>query len=494
LFIIVSGPVISAPVPFEAGSKWVICQGYNTREIDHVNSGNPEGRNNGLYALDFVVDLNGLGGTYGCLDVKETIGKKIIAPAAGKVKIQNWGVSSGICLRLDQSYEGRIKSIKFFHLSPNGNFIGANFDKSVVAGQVLGNLEPKNANNPVPHLHLAAFTNDGCDGAANTTPFGSFFDNINLDAEFSGGEPALYQHRKQKVVAPLVPISNLSSMGSVIDPQLGGDCKTGTPGCSYDVVRMQPAAVSSSSAFQVLSQAGLCQTVEISQGELRTLTGLYISVKQFDEEYPGIKGNTLSTIYKANSLPVRVQLPPNKFMVVKVTTPEPLTAGKPVDITAACVKGSFQQAPPGNQLINLANPTDGNAQIVMRDLLDDGSNWAGAASLIGYSGNVSTAASRNGFTKDKDDVVNVSTRKSTITLQAWRSHTTCLKVKLENARGQAGALVDLKYKIWNSKDWVEKKSQTLPLTVDLFGDGFWILQATVSDPSITKRILAQCLK
>lgn len=483
-------PVFSALLPFEAGSKFVICQGYNTSDIDHVETGGKFG-NYGTYGLDFVVDTGGkLLGKIGCSNVAETVGKKIIAPAAGKVRV----VPSGVCLRLDRPY-GLMKSINFYHVTADGALAGAKFDVSVTAGQALGVLEPAGAvTNPVPHLHLAAFTDASCSSRFNTTPFNDFFDGLNLDAGFVGAEPAILQHRGTKVVAPLVPVSNLSSTGSVVDPQLGGSCTTGTPGCYYDLVRLQPAIVSSSGAFQVLSQAGICQVLEISQDERKILTELYISVKRFDESYPGHKSASLSSIYKTKSLPVRIKLPPNKFMVVKVTTPGALAAGKAVDITAKCVNGSFQQAPPGDQLTDLASAAADRVEDIMQEPLDDGSYWGGAASLIGYSGNVSTAASRNGFTKDKDDIVKLSTRKSTITLQAWRSRSTCLRVRFDNATGKPGALADLNYKLWDSKEWIVSESQALPITVDLKGDGFWVFRLTVKNPTEVKRIFAQCLK
>lgn len=271
----------------------------------------------------------------------------------------------------------------------------------------------------------------------------------------------------------LIPMSVFDGSGSLVDPTRLGTCsRIGNFGCSRDVVRLHPHSLPSTGTFQILSQAGVCDYVRVEG-----LLSAYISVKRWNETYPG-NTDGLSTIYKAVSLPAHVKVPSNDWVLLTVTSTAPVPANQYRDVTLTCVQGTFSQLPPGNQISNIAPPvatraTDPSSLLVT---LESDFHWSGSGSLISISGNNSFSATIGGFGRDRDEAIKLNSKKSLLSFQAYSDGTICRSVRITDAAGSTGAVVETSTKVWTDSLWSQPISGQLPITVTIPGAGYWIIK------------------
>ena len=122
--------------PFDIGSTWYICQGYNG-PVTHQ----------GTYALDIT-------STPGC-DTNAPSGQNVRAPLAGTVAW--YGAAYGsLCINTQDS-----RSIALYHVNSS-----LAYGNTVTQGQVVGSIGAPNTtgNGGIPHLHLQMWANPGCSG------------------------------------------------------------------------------------------------------------------------------------------------------------------------------------------------------------------------------------------------------------------------------------------------------------------------------------------
>ena len=128
--------------PFDSGTTWTICQGYNG-PVTHMGSD--------ALALDF---------TSGNCDNGAT-GRIVRAPSTGQ--ISSYGSAYGsLCIN---TVDGR--SIALIHIDTT-----VSVGQVITAGQQVGTVAPPNTrgNGGIAHLHLQMWSTPGCYNA-NTIPF-----------------------------------------------------------------------------------------------------------------------------------------------------------------------------------------------------------------------------------------------------------------------------------------------------------------------------------
>jgi murein DD-endopeptidase MepM/ murein hydrolase activator NlpD len=142
-----SVPVSAAPstinAPFDTGSTWYVCQGYNG-PITHQ----------GVYALDIT-------SAPGC-DRNAPWGQNIRAPLDGTVAWYGSGAGS-LCIN---TTDGR--SIALYHINSSLRSL-----TKVTRGQIVGSLGAPGtvANGGIPHLHLEMWASPGCPNNFTRIPF-----------------------------------------------------------------------------------------------------------------------------------------------------------------------------------------------------------------------------------------------------------------------------------------------------------------------------------
>ena len=140
----VSAATKNIAAPFDIGTNWYICQGYNS---NGTHSGNSR----------LGLDLTG-----GPNCDSSASGRTVRAPFAGTV---SWitDASGSVCI---SSRDGR--SVMLTHINPS-TVRGA----TVSTGQAVGSIAAsgQKQNNGVAHLHFQAWSGSGCGGSANAVPF-----------------------------------------------------------------------------------------------------------------------------------------------------------------------------------------------------------------------------------------------------------------------------------------------------------------------------------
>ena len=477
-----SGSARGASLPFHGGDTWTVCQGYNTREIDHIDGVS------GLYALDFVTDSNAAIGTYGCNPAitGASGGKQIIAPTAGMIRHSADGHGEFICLRLDTPF-GRIQSINFGHLDPaRQGWTPSSFDTRVEAGEVLGTLRRTLRQGYGPaHLHMAAYAGPSCSG--ETVPFDDLFTGHNFPSLRDARQNlTVHQHYGVTVKPTLLPPSVVDGAGSLVDPAGAGRCGLyAGNGCSKDLVRLHPHGVPSTAVFQVLSQAGRCEYVNVSG-----LVSANIIVKRWSETYPGSEGDATSSVFFADRLPVSIPLPANKWLTLSVSSTSAVPAGQTRTVTVTCGTG----APPYGRPTDVAPPLAAraaNPQALLLPLQGD-HFWSGNASMITFSANASNSASSAGYGRTIDEVITLGSRKSLAMFQLFAEGATCRNIQLSDATGAAGRAVEVSTKLWDQAAWTRAIHLVLPARVTVDQDGYWLLKVKPSSIGWSK-IRAQCV-
>ena len=88
----------SLSLPFRPGQTWIICQGYNTSEIDHIGTM--------VNALDLSISPTSASGTYGCTGANNASqGEKVTAPSSGPVV--SYPTTDMACIKFDSLRRGR---------------------------------------------------------------------------------------------------------------------------------------------------------------------------------------------------------------------------------------------------------------------------------------------------------------------------------------------------------------------------------------------------
>ena len=140
----------SLELPFPRGQTWVICQGYNTSEIDHVGTM--------VNALDLSISPTSASGTYGCTGATNASqGKVVTAPSSGTVV--SYPTADMACIDFDSGGSARI------------GHIGGRPAKGthVSAGATIGTLNPPNTtpnDGGYSHIHIEVFTSNNCSGTS----------------------------------------------------------------------------------------------------------------------------------------------------------------------------------------------------------------------------------------------------------------------------------------------------------------------------------------
>lgn len=270
----------------------------------------------------------------------------------------------------------------------------------------------------------------------------------------------------------LVPYSYFDGSGSLVDPARGGACTAiGSFGCSRDIVRLHPHAVPSTGIFQVLSQPGYCDYVRVEG-----LQSAYIGVKRWNETYP-VNTDGLSTIYRSYGAQVNVRIPTSEWVQVSVTTTIPIPSGSTRSVSVSCQVGAFYQVA-GTQLIDIApalsdRPLNPYPMLIR---LPADFFWSGSGSLITRSGNTSTSATASGYGRTRDDAIKLSSKKSLLSFQVYSDGISCRSVRVMDAAGTTGAVIETSVKGWADPDWGQASSGAMPRDVALPGAGFWIVK------------------
>ncbi len=492
VFIIgISNFAYCSELPFYGTDTWKLCQGYNTYvpsspKLDHNSSGV------GVYAFDFVIDKNALTGTNGCLfddsaNVGLSAGKSIYAPANGKVRfLVNGDI---ICLQLEKPH-GLIKSINFGHMV-NKNEPENVFNKSVIAGQWLGNLKSGYA-----HLHISAFKTNDCsginiDGRDQTTPFDDFFTGYSFPSVLADGKTTekTKNYRGKKINPPIIPPSTIDGAGSLIDPSKGGNCGISDVGCSTDIVRLHPHPLLSSAIFQIYSDSNNCKYVTLESN--KDFSSYYITSKLFYEQYPGASGSqpgSKSSIYKAINLPINLELNPGQFYNVVVTTAVPVPSFTTQDITATCKSDKFI-ASPSSQFFEIAPSIDQRSSLISSLQINTGLDAviAGQGSLIPFSG-----IKKVDFGRIKDEAITISGNSSVALFQIYTDNKICKSIYLADSK-RVSAGISLKLKKWDEATWQYPQSVTLPITIDIPSKGYWILEVRNTVPNTVTKFTLNCV-
>jgi hypothetical protein len=476
-FFFLSSHSFALDMPIPPGENWIICQGYNTKEIDHVDFGNPQYKNNGKYSLDLVADiLSTKDESYGCRSISASYSndKEIASPGDGVVAWVGATDNQFACIDLNEG-----GSIKIGHAI--FNFLKG--DK-LTNGQIIGKLARANNINTgaaYAHIHMARFTKNDCQ-SGNQIPFS--FEDFSLP---DTGEIHQYYgklvYRRNKSV--------LDGAGSLVDPNNNGLCSiNGNYGCSKDTVRLHPHILPSSGVFQIFNNGGSCDYVQMS-GE--TLPSMYISVKSWNQHYPGENQNYIylgkeySTTYKNdNSVNMftngisNIPIPPG-WVLINFTSQKPLNTSTYNDITLTCARGSYFQFWPGNQLQEVAPSIDERKKDpgTVLNSFDNENYWSGNGSLISFSGNSIT----NNIGKTTDYAITLSSKKSTVIFQIFRKSTICSNIKLQSS---VATDAEISYKPWYVKDWNNIGMVKLPYTLPLTIDGYFIVKVTPKQISSMK--------
>lgn len=292
----------------------------------------------------------------------------------------------------------------------------------------------------------------------------------------------------------IIPPSNFDGVGSLVDPANGGTCNSRQNfGCSADLVRLHAHENPSTGVFQVVSQKDRCEYVR-----LEGLSSAIIGVKRWDETYPR-NPDGLSTVYRANTLPVSFRLPVDKWMLVSVTTTQAIPSGEIRDVKLRCLTYPEYLAQPTNPggLSDIAPPLSDRPLYPDLMLVKFGADfhWSGSGSLITFSGSqLQIPNTYEGFGRNKDMAIKFSARKSLLAFQIFSDGTNCRIVRVSSASGSSnGTLVEASVKQWASKYWGAATTATLPFNFSLpAGSDYWILKlkpATVG----TDNLRVDCL-
>lgn len=292
----------------------------------------------------------------------------------------------------------------------------------------------------------------------------------------------------------LIPISYLDGTGSLIDPTNSGNCsQIGNFGCSFDKIRLHGHATPSTGAFQVVSQRDRCEYVR-----LEGLQSALITVKRWNETYPR-NSDGLSTIYRANSLPVNLRLPADQWMMVAVTTTAPIPTGERRDITLRCLTYSeyMAQAPPTSQLKDIAPPLTDRARYPDLLLNRFGADFhlSGVGSLVTFSNSqLQTPNTYQGFGRDKDIAIKLSSKKSLMAFQIFSDGGNCRTVRISSASGiNTASIVEASLKGWSSQYWGPSVASSIPFNIQLpAGRSYWILKLKPAAIGV-ENIRVECL-
>ncbi len=248
-----------------------------------------------------------------------------------------------------------------------------------------------------------------------------------------------------------LPQAYTDGAGSLVDPTNSGSCPSfGNYGCSRDTVRLHPHSVPSAGFFQVLNSGGLCDFVRLS-GTMTSVSSLLISVKKWNEDYPGQFSlvEPTTTIYRATSLPVNFKVPVG-WSVANVTTTDPIPSGAgAMDLTMQCKSGSFFQEMPGTQISDIAPSIavrDANPFPHYNQDFFDG-YWGGNGSLVSFSNHTTNVDSAVGYGRTRDVANAIVGSKSMVAFQVYAGNTTCRNVRI-SANVVTSAFIDRK--LWDA--------------------------------------------
>lgn len=254
LFICI--PAQALHFPFDPGETWVICQGYQTTELDHHNGAGGVGK----YSLDLVTDKDGAINPplcHGQSGLGSTLGKAILAPAAGTLDFRRTG--EYVCLTLDVPENG-IASIAISHLAGTGEARPA---IKVSRGQFIGNIGipsiPLDYKKKLAHLHMSAWDAVGCGGTS--IPFGNAFFGYDLS---SLGSTA-HQHYGKRMIAPAVYALTQNQNGFI--PTFSSGTEPGTIAITWGGPSLDAAKVEVTIPFcrNCSSDLNSITTVDIAQ-------------------------------------------------------------------------------------------------------------------------------------------------------------------------------------------------------------------------------------
>lgn len=336
--------------------------------------------------------------------------------------------------------------------------------QEVTADTIIGRVGMTGEANNICHAHFEI--------RYFSARFHPSYDNIYGPGNVSGTSTARDNWENPNTYSlSLIPYSHFDGSGSLIDPAHGGSCLTyGKFGCSQDVVKLHPHPIPSTGVFQILSQPGHCDYVKV-QG----LQSAYIGVKRWSETYPG-NADGLSTIYKATVMPVHVRIPANEWVLLSVTTTVPIPTGTR-DVSVECQTGSYYQMA-GAQMTEIAPPIGTRAlnPYPMLVKLPADFHWSGSGSMITHSGNASNSATSAGYGRNRDEAIKLSSKKSLLSFQIYSDGVSCRSVRIADAAGGTGAVVETSVKGWADPDWGIASSGPLPRDVVFPGAGYWIVK------------------
>lgn len=335
----------------------------------------------------------------------------------------------------------------------------------VTADTVIGRVGMTGAANSICHSHfeLRYFQNR----------FYPSYNNIYANGDVSGTSTAQDNWENPNSYSlSLIPYSYFDGAGSLIDAARGGGCSSiANWGCSRDVVRLHPHSIPSTGVFQVYSQAGYCDYISIEG-----LQAAYIGIKRWYETYPS-NTDGISTIYRATGSRVHVRIPSSQWVLLSVTTTVPIPAGSYRNVVVTCQAGTYAPAF-GSTLTDIAPPLSSrslNPSLLLVKLPAD-FHWSGSGSLITRSGSTSSPEAVSGYGRTRDEAIKLNSKKSLLAFQVYSDGYTCQSLRISDANGAAGLVVETSIKGWADPDWGAASSGSLPRDVALPGAGFWILK------------------
>jgi hypothetical protein len=278
-------------------------------------------------------------------------------------------------------------------------------------------------------------------------------------------------------------LSHFDGAGSLVDPSNGGACNAkGGYGCYRDVVRMHPNSLPSTAVFQVLRVPGQCDSVKIEG-----LLGASVAVKQWNEGYPGSRGNALSTVYRS-VFPAQIPLSSDSaWHLISVTSLSPIPAGSIRDVLMTCqafgvnASTNTETAPP---LASRANNLD-----AVIPKFDSNSYWGGNGSLISFSANAFNGDTQAGYGRTQDVAKKLITLPSKSIFQIFNNSQTCKYVRL--ARKDGGSMfAAIQWKPWSQAGWSGMSVQ-LPYTL-LQPEGYNIITVDSANDGTDTSVQAVC--
>jgi len=369
------------------------------------------------------------------IDFAMSVGTQLVASAAGTVVMVKENSNESAC---DSSYanKGNYVVIQhddgsqtlYLHLSYNS--VSVSKDEYVSQGQPIG-LSGQTGYSCGAHLHFQRQENCGI-WWCNSLPIS--FDDVSGGTVYPGNS-----YLSENYLPP--SSSEFNGAGSLIKPTL--DCW----GCNRDEAVMQPSSVSSTVVFQWMQEGDMCKYLNI---EADSGLNVLISRKAWTST------NTDKT-YLAK-LPVTI---PNSGIYTITSVTSLLPVQNTTSIYAYCSTTDK----------NVHNRTETSSIDI---IFSNGYTWGGNGSVISKD---TGTCMEFGCTKDWAIALN----KRALTAFQWQTSPRCqsLRFRRNDDTGASsdptkGFVGNLKYKKWDSPDWVDEGVVIFPKTISTSNSNYYV--------------------